>query len=235
MTGGSDSSGTAPAPGSGPVGCGDYEVQPGEGLSYIAWKHGFFWATLWDLPENAELKEVRANPEVLLPGDKVTIPKPRQKTVSCATGRRHVFRRKGVPSKIAFQVRTGDGTVFADCRYRLTMGEQVYEGRTDPDGRLEQWVPPSLQEAELTVWLNRFGFPETAVWTLKVGRLEPVTTLAGVQSRLANLGYDVAGEAGDLGPRTSAALRSLQLLAGLESTGLLDDATRQALLDLHGS
>src|SRR4051794_16020668 len=102
-----------------PCGSGDYIVGQGDGFSSIADAHGFFWSTLWELPENAALKEARANPEILLPGDRVTIIEKRVKSVPAAAGARHVFRRKGVPAKIRVQVRTRHGVVFAGCAYRL--------------------------------------------------------------------------------------------------------------------
>jgi hypothetical protein len=39
-----------------PVGRGSYVVKAGEGLSEIAERHGFFWRTLWEHPDNDELR-----------------------------------------------------------------------------------------------------------------------------------------------------------------------------------
>ena len=216
-----------------PCGSGDYIVQPGDGLSSIADAHGFFWSTLWELPDNAALKEARVNPEVLLPGDRVTIIEKRQKTVARPTGARHVFRRRGVPAKIRFQVRTRAGVVFAGCAYKLVADGVTHEGTTDSEGRIEHFVPPSVRTALLTVTLNQAGYPATASWELQVGQMEPAGSLNGVKARLRNLGYDVA-QAG-LGVRTTEALRAVQTRSGLEATGVLDDATRKALVTLHGS
>jgi len=216
-----------------PCGSGDYVVRQGDGFSSIADAHGFFWSTLWELPENAALKETRVNPEVLLPGDRVTIIDKRIKTVAGATGARHVFRRKGVPAKIRFQVRTRDGVVFAGCAYRLVAGELTHEGTTDAEGRIEHFVPPSVRRAELVVTLGRDGYPAQASWVLQVGSLEPPSSLAGVRTRLTNLGFDVDEEG--LGPKTTEALRAVQQRSGLAATGVLDETTRHALVTLHGS
>jgi hypothetical protein len=218
-----------------PAGTGDYVVERGDGMSLIAFRRGFFWQTLWELPENGELKKARANPEVLLDGDRVTIPPLRMKKAACATGAVHRFRRKGVPSKVAFDVRQRDGTVFSGCRFRLTAGGRTIEGTTDDAGHLEQFVSPDVTRAELTVWLDRPGYPETFTWTLDVGQLDPAGTLRGVKARLTNLGYDVRSDGEELGPATTEALRAVQNRSGLEGTGVLDDATRDALVKLHGS
>lgn len=218
-----------------PVGDGNHVVAEGEGLSSIAAAYGFFWATLRELPENAALAAARPNPEVLLPGDRVTVPAPRPHAVRCATGKRHVFRRKGVPSKVCIRIRTSDGVVFGGCKYLFVAGGQEIEGTTDDDGMVEEWVDPLLQTAQLTVWLGNPLYPETYVTTLTIGKLQPPGTLAGIQSRLINLGYDLGDERGTLGPRTQAALRDVQTRSGLPVDGVPDDATRAAVQALHGA
>jgi hypothetical protein len=54
-------------------------------------------------------------------------------------------------------------------------------------------------------------------------------SMAEAQRRLARLGFDPGPPDGLLGPRTTAALRAFQRSAGLNVTGLLDEATRAEL------
>ena len=70
-----------------------YVVKPGDCMASIAVEHNFLWETLWNLPENAALKDSRQDPYVLLPGDQVFIPELRPKEVPRATDN---FTRKGV-------------------------------------------------------------------------------------------------------------------------------------------
>ncbi len=207
-----------------PAGEGGYVVGKGDSMTSIADAHGFFWETLWSLPANAELKEARGNPEVLLVGDKVTIPNKRQKTHGCATGSVHRFRRHGVPVKIGFRVAARSGQVFANKKYVLEVGDRRYEGTTDGEGSLEHWVAPVAHVGVLTVWLDEPSFPATAKWTLAVGQLPPLDTVAGVQARLANLGYRCR-PSGTLDDATKAALEAFQRKHTLEQTGQRDDAT----------
>ena len=85
------------------AGQGNYFVKQGDCIYSIAKAHGFLWETLWDLPENAELKQMRKDPAVLYPGDRVFIPDLRKKEEPGETEKRHRFRLKGTPSKLVLR------------------------------------------------------------------------------------------------------------------------------------
>jgi hypothetical protein len=209
------------------VGEGNYEVQQGDCLSSIAARFGFTWQTLWNLPENAELKCVRKNPNVLLPGDRLTIPDLRPNTYDCVTDRTHKFVLTGVPVKfvLAFledgEPRTGD-------RYALWVEGRWRNGVLDSKGRLTELIPPGAKTGRLI--LN--GKEEIP---LVFGSLDPVTEVSGIQGRLLNLGFSPGPVDGIWGPKTASALRDFQKSRGLKSTGRLNDTTRSELVEAHGS
>src|SRR4051812_43278493 len=158
-------------------------VTQGESLASIAEKAGFFESTLWDLPENAALRARRKRPSVLAPGDEVFIPNLRQKEVHCASGRTHVFKRRGIPATYRLRLLRRNGTPAAGAAYTLEIDGVKRQGTTDEDGRLEEYVPPGAGEGMLVV-------PRLKLRArVRFGQLDPVDHASGVQKRLANLGF----------------------------------------------
>jgi hypothetical protein len=211
-----------------------YTVQQGDGMSSIAARTGHFWPTIWNDPANAELKAVRREPEVLLPGDRVFIPLLRGKVELRATGKMHTFRRKGVPAHVRFRVQTATGQPFGARRFVLKVGDASYDGTTDAEGRLEAFVAPTADTGLLTLFNEDPLYPRELTWILRIGYLEPIETTPGVQARLTNLGFDCAGESGTAGPRTAAAVQAFRKRHGLAASGQIDDAFRNALREAYG-
>ncbi len=66
-----------------------------------------------------------------------------------------------------------------------------------------------------------------------MGHLDPVDGLKGAQQRLRNLGLYGGPVDGQDSPLTTGALSLFQQRQGLERTGKLDDATKDALQKAH--
>jgi hypothetical protein len=63
-----------------------HKVRPGESLSMIAARYGFFsWKTLYDHPKNVELRKQREQPDLVLPGDQVFVPDKETKRIDVPT------------------------------------------------------------------------------------------------------------------------------------------------------
>lgn len=198
-----------------------YVVQPGDTITSIAFEHGFFPETLWSLEENAALRELRGNPDILFAGDEVFVPALRAGTASVRTGARHLFRRRGVPAKTRLQL-WFDGQPRANEGYTLTIDGRSVDGTTDAGGRIEAFIPPNARTGTLVIGADTFP--------IEFGKLDPITEPSGVRQRLANLGL-LGDETPEL--QLEIAVRRLQRRAGLEETGIADAATLDALVRLH--
>ena len=70
-----------------------HTVKQGEHISALAHQYNFFdYHLIWDDSANADLKAARDNPHVLHPGDVVTIPDKKEKTVNAADATIHTFQ-----------------------------------------------------------------------------------------------------------------------------------------------
>lgn len=221
-----------------------YTALQGDCLLSIASKYRFRnWRTIYDHPENEALKRNRPNPSQMYPGDKVFIPERETKKAAIATGRNHVFSVKTDSMKLRFVVKDENWIPFGGKPYELKVDSQAkpYSGVTaGSGGTIEHPQPnePKIQadakEAELTIWLDDDRSRPPSIWRLKLGHLDPIEKITGVQKRLANLGFPIK-KLDDKGmlPPVIEALMAFQTQAGLEVTGKSDQTTKDALLKNH--
>jgi putative peptidoglycan binding protein len=214
-----------------PVGDGEYVVEQGECLSSIAYEKGFLMETLWNDPGNAKLKAGRNDPNVLLPGDRVHIPKKRIREESCAADSQHQFVLKGATEMLRIVLLDSDGNPRKSLPYVLKIkGGRTKSGCTNKNGLVEAPIPPNAREGELVI--NKGGAEEH--YQLELGAIDPPSTVTGIQARLNHLGFSCGEVDGELGPRTAGAIRKFQKSHNLSVTGEMDDATRNALVSQHG-
>lgn len=205
------------------------KIQQGDDLTTIALAHGFAPETIWDHPDNAELKQQRKNPHALLPGDQLEVPAIEEREEGVATGSVGRFKLKVGPIKLRVRL-TKLGEPRADEAYELILtDDQTLSGTTDGEGWIEQTIPATATRATLSLLAGE----ET--YELRLGHLDPHDSPTGVQQRLRSLGYYFGKVDDDLGPQTRAALRRFQAKQGLEVTGEPDEATANALRDAYGS
>ncbi|MBX9601319.1 MAG: peptidoglycan-binding protein [Bryobacteraceae bacterium] len=202
----------------------EYEVQQGDCIASIAFEYGFFPDTLWNHAENAELKKLRKDPYVLLPGDLVHIPDKRIVEYPRPTEKTHVFKRKGVPEFLTIQL-WKDREPRRNIAYTITIDGLTRNGTTDGEGILKYPIPPNAREAVVQL-------ADGNVYTLQLGHLDPVDTIIGVQKRLHALGYFDQAIDGEASGELTEAIREFQQDNGLPETGELDAATRGELQKL---
>ena len=215
-----------------PLGNGDHVVKQGECVSSIAASVRLPWKRIWNDPDNSGLKAERKDPNILLPGDRLTIPDVTVIDSSHATDATHTFITDNDSVRLRLRLVAGDVPFSNEPFTLLIPDNDDISGTTDSDGRIDVEIPPASMMGTLQVGTT----PHDDHIELQFGSLNPVEVLAGVQQRLMNLGFDCgpAGDDGIYGRRTRQALLSFQHKMTLEPTGKPDDDTRDALKREHG-
>jgi N-acetylmuramoyl-L-alanine amidase len=205
------------------------EIRDGDCLLNICTQEGFFWETVWNHPNNGELKRKRKNLNILKKGDKVYFPDREPKEESVPTDKRHRFCLKGNPARFAVTL-LDLGKPRANEKYILQVdGRTLAEGKTDANGGLSEPIPPGAREGRLLLGEHHQEI------TIHFGYVDPIDEISGVQSRLKNLGL-YYGSVDDInGPLTTAAIAEFQRMVEITGEGKLTDETRQKLVEVHGS
>ncbi len=180
-----------------------------------------------DHPDNKALFVIRTA-QVLREGDKLEIPDPPEVPVTeCQTGSTHKFRYTPRLRPLAIKIIDKEGAPQAGEAFEVEHAGEIKSGSTDGDGFVRVDIPLTWSSVELRV--------AGRVRKLRVGALEPVMTLRGLQARLRNLGFRPGPGDGRFGVRTSRAVKRFQAQNGLPATGHADKATRDKVVEQHGS
>jgi N-acetylmuramoyl-L-alanine amidase len=206
----------------------NYTVRQGDCISSIAEEYGFFWETIWNHPNNAELRQTRGNPNLLNPGDSVFIPEMTEREESSATEQRHRFRRKGIPEVLRIRLLNGNDEPIANEQYVIEIDGILSDGSTNSDGEIEIAIPPNARAGRIVLSESGEEFP------IRLGQVDPINSTSGVQARLNNLGYDCGPVDGVLGERTRSALQAFQRHHDIEQSGEIDQMTQDALHEKYG-
>ena len=198
-----------------------YTIQQGDCVTNLANQAGLLWTTVWNHPNNAALKQLRKDPNVLLPGDQLFIPDLDPKLIDKPTDQKHTFVKKGTPAKLKIRLLNQDQP-RANLPYQLDIDGALLSGSTDGDGYISQPLPPGAQRGKLTV-----GSGTTRdVYEIQFGAVDPFDTDTGVRGRLLSLGFG--------GDDIQEALKAFQQKEGLDVTGQADDATKSRLQQRYG-
>lgn len=215
----------------------DYTVESGDCMSSIAAKFRLpNWKTLYDLPENAELKRLRPNPNLLVPGDVVKVPNDDTKTEAVQTDQKYKFKLVGEKVKLIIFLKDDAGKAISGKKFKIEIADFVKEGKSGGDGKIEADIPADEKTGSLRVWFDDPKKIAPIIFPLEIGALDPIEVKTGVKSRLANLGY-YPGPIDDTdNDEFTEALKQFQMKNKLTPTdGVLSDATRDKIKELYGS
>ncbi len=209
-----------------------HEVQQGDCMSSIAHETGHHWGTLWGDSANSELRELREDPNVLFPGDRVAIRERVPKHEPGATEQLHRFRRLGEPVKFVLRMLKCDGTPRNHVPFELHIGSDSVSDRTDEEGKLYFFIPPGVHRGTLLFALG--SVDGTEEYELEFGCLDPGSECDGAMKRLSNLGGLKENESIDDRECPEEAIKRFQAAHEIEPTGTLDPETEKKLEEEHG-
>lgn len=209
-----------------------YIVEQGDHMSSIAKKFGFpDYTIIWDHPQNADLKNLRKNPNVLLPDDEVYIPDWEERIESGATEQKHRFQLHKKTLKLRLVLEDIYEKPIANAQCALNVDGQTTQLTTDGQGKLEQEIPLDAKEATLVIRGDQTPYSDIPI-PIEIGHLDPVEELSGQVGRLNNLGY-FPGDGSDEAALKSA-VEEFQCDHGLKVDGICGQHTQAKLLSVHG-
>src|SRR5450432_4467833 len=102
-----------------------HTVQQGEHLSGIAEQFGFQKIdTIWNHPNNADLKKLRKDPHILFPGDSLFIPDKTDKSAPATTAKVNKFEIEITKLKLNLKFQDIDGDPLADAPVAISLEGQ---------------------------------------------------------------------------------------------------------------
>lgn len=212
-----------------------YIVRQGDHLRRLAHARSVSPESIWEHPDNAELREQRESMEALLPGDILHMPAAPATGAVVLPNQANRYRAHVPTVEIPLTLRDGRGEPLANASFRI---DGAGTDQTDGDGRVTLRVGAHVRDVRLIFDAPIAGLADPTM-RLRVGHLDPIEAPTGIDGRLENLGYFVSrgidGDEHERAFRRATALRDFQRAAGLEATGEIDDATRDALREAHGS
>jgi hypothetical protein len=209
-----------------------YVVRQGDYLAKLAFHMGFDASAVWNDRANRELRERRSNPDMLHPGDILSIPEPPAPTHIRISPGAHVAARAIVPTtEVKLVVHDDQGRALANAAFHVTGAGAEIAGTSDGSGTVSFEVPIHVSEVRVVVDGLEGGL------RVLIGHMDPLEEASGVRKRLQHLNY-LGGDIVDeevMVHHLRSAIGMFQHDHGLAITGEVDDATRAALLDRHGS
>jgi hypothetical protein len=206
-------------------------VRQGEYLRKLAHRFGVDPDELWNHPKNADLKARRSDMDALCSGDLVYVPSKPKEGLPLTKGA--VNRYVATIPKVTLKLRLRDGDQpMKDEPYVVHGLGRKLSGTTDGEGGVTIELPVDVRDASVELPRTRLTYHIAA------GNMDCIQEDSGVRMRLGNLGFYSAPADADpeaLAAAMRTAILRFQRGQSMEATGILDAATRDAVLAAHGS
>lgn len=206
-----------------------YIVRQGDYLDSIAARHGMTGERLWDHAANSEIRDTRADRNMLAPGDIVKVPASGPEPLPVNLGAANTFTAVIPKSLVRVRLCSSDDEPYANVPFQLEGIKTTNALTTDGDGIAEFRPPTDVREVIITIPSQKRRI------SIKIGELDPHDESSGTWQRLANMGYCTheATSEDSTGEELAAAMERFQKAQGLPETGRADNETLQALQNAH--
>jgi hypothetical protein len=163
-----------------------YVIRQGDFLLKVAHKFGFDADTIWNDAKNDALRQVRPNPNILLPGDVLYIPDQANRTPALkplVTGTTNTFTSHTPTLSLTCKFIGAEAATYASKAFTVQELADLVGLQTDDQGVATFPIPVTLTRATIT-------FIETGECVeLGIAAMDPINSLEGIFKRLQNLGH----------------------------------------------
>lgn len=217
-----------------------YTIQQGDTLLRIAKQFGLSGSkALYMHPSNAAFRQLRPDPNLIYPGDRINIPESQSSVYFGLPDRRHVFVHSGSGAAekelLRFALKDSDGQLMSGLRATLVTGGQSRKATVSEDGVLEFDLTECAEsEGELQVFTAEGSADPSHRFNIQFAHLDPIDTISGIQARCNNLGYDCGTVDDLLGDATRRGIRAFQTAHGLINDGEPGPKTQARLEEAYG-
>ncbi|GAA0810356.1 hypothetical protein GCM10009111_01090 [Colwellia asteriadis] len=214
-----------------------HTVAQGETLLRIARQYGYKTSTaLYNHPSNAEFKALRPDPNLIFPGDIITIPAKKEKFMPLRASSINTFVVQNEKEYFRLKVFYEDGRDITGKRIVLNIGSQTIDTVLPSNGLIEVELNESdVLTGAVDLYLKEGETTPTKSFIVQIGHLDPIDTLSGVQARCNSLGFDCGKVDGLNGAKTKAGVRDFQYEHNLEVDGIAGKKTKAKLQQVFGS
>jgi hypothetical protein len=216
----------------------EVNLNPGDCVDSLAYENKVPSDKIWSDPANKNMNETRKDRNVLMPGEKLTIPDREIKWEgNKETARTHIFRRTMPKKEFRFQVLRGKP--LTGYTYEIQIDGVPVTGTFDADWVTCQ-IPANAKKAEIKITYKRGqsmspAVAQNRVYKIDLGHLRPVRTDEGQQDRLKNLGFLQPLTKSGASPPLPQARKLLQLSYNIDPDDKdASDKTIQKLKELTG-
>jgi N-acetylmuramoyl-L-alanine amidase len=205
-----------------------YVVRDCDHIEDIAQRFGITSDAIREEPKNAALVASRGDLSMLAAGDVLYVTPPDPNWLPLDTGSTNSLTASGAKVDVRVNLLDASGPI-SGAAYTIEGLDSSISDTTDPSGLVKFTAPTTARSVLLT--LTATG----QVFEIRIGGLDPLTETTGVKMRLSHLGF-YSGPLDDANDdHLQWAIQAFQSSKGLEPSGEIDDATRSALTDTHGS